>query len=689
MGENFDFGAFNQVTVVGEVYDGVSIVPGGETLLFSQVGTKTTTQFFTSIVSISAAFTPLDPSKPAGAIEIRETLPLTQQENGGNYAQVRLSAIEQVGSDGVLVGSQRTLTDGYARFGAEDINKLIYVETPLPSGQVFIITDVPLDPSGAVKDSNTVVLSGVPLGTYSGLRWKMLNPSFSDSGFANGLLTLETANSGGLPFLLSSCWYEVDSPGYAIIPWEDTPETLYIGSDKYANNQAGAVIDEMHIIGEMFTDTGAGEVLPSSGRSITSEANNVRELTPTTQSLALFHFNGCLKNRAGFYSSFSQAYFQSSNSVNSLFNQSAVFNKLESLAMENKGIFFNNGGSIEFWVSPILDTYNDPSRRYYIDLSAEQTVEGDPISAFVVQLPVRARSVSAVTLPGIDVNFFTGGSLASDGVTVRLGLPIPINSRPVVTYVPIVSQGDRFSIFKEDNGTVVLLVTASGVDYQISAPVYWKKNTWHRVFVGWSLNNADNQDRLVLMVDGAERGIIRYGTGFRYGSSTVYGMPTIWGQARAGTLVSRNILADINLTDFFATVHIGSDFTNQMPAMVRMDNLRFSDQMRSIFYLGGSGPGQLIGHDLLYTSNVGTAQPVIEDALTTLLLNFDTDSSLVEHLAAVHDDAAGIFDFFVTVIDSFQQIPNQDVKDLIEKLINRLKPAHTRAFVDFGDSDDC
>jgi hypothetical protein len=229
MGENFDFGAFNQVTIAGEVHDGTSIVPGGETLSFSQVGTKTTTQFFTSIVSISAAFTPLDSSRPAGAIEIREALPLTQQENGGDYAQVRLSVIEQVGSDGILVGSQKTLTDGYARFGVEDINKLIYVETPLPSGQIFIITDVPLDPSSTVKDSNTVVLSGVPSGTYSGLRWKMLSLSFSDSGFANGLLTLETANSGGLPFLLSSCWYEVDFPGYAIIPWEDTPETLYIG----------------------------------------------------------------------------------------------------------------------------------------------------------------------------------------------------------------------------------------------------------------------------------------------------------------------------------------------------------------------------------------------------------------------------------------------------------------------------
>jgi hypothetical protein len=111
--------------------------------------------------------------------------------------------------------------------------------------------------------------------------------------------------------------------------------------------------------------------------------------------------------------------------------------------------------------------------------------------------------------------------------------------------------------------------------------------------------------------------------------------------------------------------------------------------MRPIPYLGGSGPGQLIGSDLLYTSNVNTAQPVIDDALTTLLLDFDTDNALVEHLVAVHDEAAGIFDFFVDVVDSFGLIPNQDVKDLIGQLVNRLKPAHTRAFVDFGDTDDC
>jgi len=692
-GDNFDFSGLNQVIITGDVSNGTSVSSGAETLTFAQVGTQTTTQFFTSITSISAAFTPLDITKSAGAIEIREASPITQSENGGDYAQIRLSVVEQAGSDGILqIGSTKTFSDGYSRFGAEDINKLIYIETPLPSGsgQVFVITDVPLDPSGIVKDSDTVILSGTAVsGSYSGLKWQMLNLSFSDSGFANGLITLEIANSGGLPFLLGNCWYEVDFPSYAVILFDEIPETLYVGSDMNGANQASAVIDEMHILGEMLTDTGIGEVLPSSGISITSEANSVRELVPTTQSLALYHFNGCLENKAGFYAGFSQSYFQSSSSVNSLFGQSAVFDKASSMALDNKGIFFNNSGTIEFWANPIMDTYNDPARRYFIDLSTDQFVSGNVLSSLVVSIPVRARSVSSVTIPGNDTNFFTGGSLDSDGVTIHLGQPIPVNSQPIVTYVPITSQGDRFSIFKDENGFLVLLVTASGTDYQISAPIYWKKNTWHRIFVGWSLNNSDNQDRLILMVDGSERGTIRYGTGLRYGTGIRYGMSGIWGQAIAGTQASRNILADINMTDFFSTVYIGGDFTGQFPAMSKIDNLRFSDEIRPISYLGGSGPGQLIGYDLLYTSNTDTAQPVIDDALTTLLLDFDTEESLVEHLANVHDDAAGIFDFFVTVIDSFHLIPNQDVKDLIVKLIERLKPAHTRGFVDFGDSSGC
>ena len=114
-----------------------------------------------------------------------------------------------------------------------------------------------------------------------------------------------------------------------------------------------------------------------------------------------------------------------------------------------------------------------------------------------------------------------------------------------------------------------------------------------------------------------------------------------------------------------------------------MDNMRFSNVLRTITYVGGSGPGQLIGKDLLYTSNTSAAQPVVSDAYTRLLLDFDTTQTRIENLAEIRNAATGIFDFYVTVIDTFSLADTTLIHNLITSLINRLKPAHTRAFVSF------
>ena len=109
------------------------------------------------------------------------------------------------------------------------------------------------------------------------------------------------------------------------------------------------------------------------------------------------------------------------------------------------------------------------------------------------------------------------------------------------------------------------------------------------------------------------------------------------------------------MLDTFNTINVGADFTEQYTALARIDNLRFSTSLRPIIYLGASeadsvvglGPGRLIGQDLLYTSNTNSAQPVIEDALTSLLLDFDTTQEEIEYIAQIRDATTGIFDFFV------------------------------------------
>jgi hypothetical protein len=687
-GDNIDWMGLNQVVFIGTTYDGTNV----ETLNFTGPGKMTTTKFFTSLTDVNAAFTPINSSLPAGAIEIRETYPLNWQENDGLYADIHLSVQEQAGTNGVIVGGTKKLTDRYSRFGAEDIGKAINIISPPPIAGTYSITNVPLDPSGTAKDSDSVILNESFSDGYSNITWRMMNTFYGDSGFANGLLTLETARTGGQPFLLRSCWHEVDFPAYLVIPWNEVPADLFTGSDMFGENQADAVIDELRILDEMSIETRTGESLPSSGRSITTDAAAVREFDPTDQTLALFHFNDSVDNAANFITSFSGDYKQSENSVNSRFGQSAVFNLQRALKVDNTAVFKNNEGTIEFWVSPILDTHNDPTIRYYIDLSSEVVAEATSTTSLQIRLPARARAVTSVTASGSTINYATGGTLSSDGITFRLGQSLPTEVLTVsVTYVPIATQGDRFSIFKNETGQLVLSVTASGVDYQISAPIYWKKNTWHRVFAGWDLNNSDNQDRLIFMVDGTESGTIRYGTGLVYNTGVIYGQKTVWGSADAGTTVSRNILADINLIDTFNRINVGADFTEQYTALARMDNIRFSTSLRPITYLGatttnsivGLGPGRLIGKDLLYTSNTNAAQPVVDDALTGLLLDFNTTEDEVEYLAQIRDAATGIFDFFVEVIDTFELVDTDLVHQLIEDLINKIKPSHTRAFVSF------
>lgn len=679
-GENINWSGLNQVIITGDTTDGYDT----ETLIFNSPGTVSTTRYFTEIDNIFVAFSPIDSSKPAGVIEIRETHPLNWQENGGDYAEVHLSIQRQAGINGTVSAGGNSLTDAYARFGAENIGDIINIISPAAIAGTYTVTDVPLDPSGTVKDSNTAILNSTWPIDSNVVVWRLLTTSYGDSGFANGLITLETARSGGQPFLLRSCWYEVDFPTYLNVYWPEIPNILYIGSDMDGTNQAAAVIDEMRILDELSVDTGKGEAAPSSGRSITTDALVVDEFSNTTQTLGLFHFNDDVINSASFYASFSPEYTQSENSVNAAFGQSAIFNRKTSLAIDNKSIFSNDEGTIEFWVSPILDTYNDPTRRYYVDLSPEQTIEVAAQSRLTVVLPVRARTITSVIVQGSDTNYFEGGALSNNGLTVTLGQPLPKGAGTVIVqYIPITSQGDRFSIYKNEDGFLTLYVSASSVEYQIRVPIYWKKNSWHRIFVGWDLNNPDNQDRLIMMVDGVEAGTIRYGTGLLYGSGHIYGSPTVWGSASAGTTAARNILADINLTDLFNTIHIGADFTGQFPSMARIDNLRISSELRSITYLGGSGPGQSIGRDIFYTSNLNTAQPVISDALTRLLLDFNTDQTEVEYLATVRSMATGIFDFFVEVIDTFELADTDLIQQLITDLIERLKPAHTRAFVSF------
>jgi hypothetical protein len=190
----------------------------------------------------------------------------------------------------------------------------------------------------------------------------------------------------------------------------------------------------------------------------------------------------------------------------------------------------------------------------------------------------------------------------------------------------------------------------------------------------WKMNSTDNVDRLRLFVDGTEQGTIKYGTGLIYGTGIIYG------QAEIRTGVNRFLVDNIDLTDTFARLHIGSDVFGVNGARALMDNIRFSSvqRLQSIRIANNETI------DVNYVANTDFATPIIEDLDTTAIFDFDATENDVEFLATVVNSERGIFRFEVEVIDSFDKvIGNTDLETLLVELIETIQPAHSESTVVF------
>ena len=251
-GTNFDFTGINRIKIDGTTVDGINT----ETINFALLGTQTTTKYWKTIDKIFLTFTPSDITRPAGSMEIRENLEITRVENNGDFASVALSIVEQKETTGSIAVGTSKLYDANTRFGEEDIGKTINITSPVAIAGTYTITDVDLDPSATVIDSSTATLNIAAAAiTYNNINWSLLNTNYTESGFANGLLTLEIDGSAGAPYYLTKKWYEVNSPTYLIMPWDRNPDDLYIGSDFNGTKVFNGIIDELELKEPKFEET--------------------------------------------------------------------------------------------------------------------------------------------------------------------------------------------------------------------------------------------------------------------------------------------------------------------------------------------------------------------------------------------------------------------------------------------------
>jgi hypothetical protein len=661
-GGNVNFSTPVSVIITGISDDGIT-----ETLLFNSAETQNTINRWLSITNVEITVIPFSLTQPSISIEIKEAYSIINSDGNDLFPIIRYSWQTSSGTN--LTGNYNVASNGY--FVDSDIGSKLVIESPAGTvGTYQIISRNSI--------SEVIVSPNFPI-NFSDGQYKVFNTTTGRSGFQNGFFTFEIAGQVNTPYNLPQGYYEFDYSAYLHIPFDPVNDiNAYIGSDFNGLNQAKATIDELRILSKELTDVRIGETISDTEDSITTDYNSLVPFEPNRDTLFLCHFDNLpFENDILFYKIANKTYIQSANSVNSNFNQSIVINN-NGIRIENLGYLSTiSEGTIEFWVSPNYDTYNDPVVRYYFDASSAVIEEVYSTNNKTVELSGRASSIISVRLQ-LDIeqkktNYYTNGSLI-DSKTINLGISLPSSVCAVkVAYIPSGMVGTRISIYKDTSGYINFQVQNETNDFVVRNPVFWQRETWHKITATYKFNRKDNKDEMRLFVDGEEFGTIYFGSGMIFGTGEVFGLGY-------SSNINNYLIADINLTDSINEFYIGSTYLNTNIASSRIDNLKLSNKFKKLITIGGQTK------DISYQSNLDVVYPSIIDLYTTYIFDFDKLSIKNEDFAILRDERYGIFNFIINVIDSFNIVSsNAKLEQIMRELILALKPAQSKVSINILD----
>lgn len=654
------------VTIFGTTVSGAFF----ETISFNSAQTILTVNKFKTISSVVVTAVPIVSTSTSISVEIKEAYSITNSEGNNTYPVIRFSYKSNSGTTLTGTAGSSILSDPNATFLQSMVGQVIVVTSPMTAAGSYLIT-------GWI-DPNTISISGTISTTFVNGIFDVFNVSIGRSGFQNGFFTLTQAGTSNTPFTLNQGFYEFDFSSYLEIAFDPVNDLVaYVGSDINEENQAKAVLDELRILSKRLTDVRIGETLADNQQSITTDFTALKPFESDSNTLTLLHFDSQpLVNSADYWTLANKEFLQAGESVNTNFGQSLVVID-NPLVVDNVGLLSTaSEGSVEFWVSPRFDTYNDPDEKFYFDATGTIIEETVSLTNGLVKVAGKVSQVLSVRLQtdtnNTGIDYFQGGSVSNDFQTIRLHVPLPSQQTPVkVNYIPSGLSGDRISVFKDQDGFLVFRVIANKITYQLRQSIFWQRDTWHRVQATYKFNRADNRDELRLFVDGEESGSVLFGSGILFGQGIIFGQGLTGGQ-------STILTADINFKDPINEFQIGSDYFKTHTANARIDNFRLSNIARRPISVSGQPS------DVNFSSNLATVFPVVEDAFTTYLLNFDSLLNKVTDFSILRDEKFGIFDFTLDIIDSFGIVANNaKVKQVLENLIMALKPAQSRVFINY------
>lgn len=659
----------NVIFPVEITINGISDGGFSETITVTSAGTTNTTNKWMLISSIDVVATPIISTEDSTAIEIKEAYSVTEPNGNNLYPVIRFA---YKASNGI---SLTNTEDGYVAdlngyFPESVVGNLIEITSPSSIAGLYEIEER--------IDNNTIRLDQDIFIDFTGGIYSIYNISIGRSGFQNGFFFLETAGFADTPYNLPEGWYELDYSTYLSVPFDPIDQVGVIGNDINLTCPSNAVIDEFRILNKQLTDTRVGETIEAGNYSITTGANKISPFVKNKDTLVLLHFDDVpLVNDVDFYKFAEKSYVQSGESVNTTFGHSIVI-KDKGMSFDNNGrLDTSNEGLIEFWVSPIFDTYNDPNMRVYFDAAASLVEEAVSLTKGIVKVSRNISEVLSVKIDSEnahDIDYFKDGTISSDRKTISLNSPLPYQNTPVkVSYIPTGVQGDRITISKSVDSYIEFTVTAQGKEFQVRQPVFWARNTWHRIRASFKFNTSNNIDQIRLFVDGEEKGNLLFGQ-----DGLLFGSGLIWGQSAIGVLSNQNFTADINFTDTIIKFSLGEDFAGQYGAQARFDNLKLSN--KAIEPLSISGQPM----DVYYNTNSNYIYPSVEDVYTTFLYDFDKTIEKTEDFAVIQHPNYGIFNFNIDIIDSFNIVTGDDrVQNIVEALIDALKPAASKVWIKY------
>lgn len=434
-GTNTDFSTPVTVNINGVV--GVSTIT--ETLTFTDYGSQDTLNQFISINYINIQVKPINSSKNAINLEVKEKYPLTVSEASTMYPVIRYSY--QIGGGyGLHDAGLGIVRDEANTFSGLDIGNYLIIQSPSSVAGFYLITGLASADRKSISIQPTAGTS-LPLPAFVNGTYQVLNVSQFRSGLQNGFFTLEIGALPGQSYLLPSGFYDIEYSTYARIKFDPIQIDAFLGSDFNGTNQLNGILDQVKIYSVALTDTRIGESIPNNQRSITKDFNSLKPLKSDPNTLVLLSMDSFpLSNDASFYvdEPSSKHLFRSGVVINENFGNSSVILD-QPVIVPNDGILdTKKEATIEFWVNPLFDTGNDPNKRFYFDAFGATLEEVTSVDNVSVKISAPASRILSVKLKGDpNVDYFAGGKLEIDTQRAIQEETVSSSSSSVSTGTPI------------------------------------------------------------------------------------------------------------------------------------------------------------------------------------------------------------------------------------------------------------